>query len=110
MSVLETRGVYVEFSLVAWNLPSDLKHPESILKNMASSEGDQLLAGAFHAIVDKIETDILQIVKKWNWIWIFTHQGYFFRNISAMKCQFCTNDNARVTSYELRVESLKARV
>ena len=77
---------------------------------MASSEGDQLLAGAFHAIVDKIETDILQIVKKWNWISIFTHQGYFFRNISAMKCQFCTNDNARVTSYELRVESLKARV
>ena len=30
---------------------------------MASSEGDQLLAGAFHAILDKIKADILQITK-----------------------------------------------
>ena len=42
------------------------KTPGIILRNMTSSEGDQLLAGAFHAIVDKIEIDILQIVKKWN--------------------------------------------
>ena len=28
---------------------------------MASSEGDQLLAGAFHAVMDKTEADILQI-------------------------------------------------
>ena len=34
---------------------------------MASSEGDPLLAGAFHAILDKIKADILQITKKWNW-------------------------------------------
>ena len=33
---------------------------------MASSERDQLLTGAFHAVMDKIETDILQITKKWN--------------------------------------------
>ena len=33
---------------------------------MASSEGGQLLAGAFHFIMDKIEPDILQIAKKWN--------------------------------------------
>ena len=31
---------------------------------MASSEGDQLLARAFHAIMDKIEADILQTAKK----------------------------------------------
>ena len=31
---------------------------------MASPEGDQLLAGAFHAIMDKIETDIFQIAKQ----------------------------------------------
>ena len=30
---------------------------------MASSEGDQLLSGAFHAIMDKIEADILHIAK-----------------------------------------------
>ena len=30
---------------------------------MASSEGDQLLSGAFQAIMDKIEADILQIAK-----------------------------------------------
>ena len=34
---------------------------------MASTEGDQLLAGAFRAIMDEIEADILQTAKKWNW-------------------------------------------
>ena len=34
---------------------------------MASSEGNQLLIGAFHAIMDKAEADILQIAKKWTW-------------------------------------------
>lgn len=34
---------------------------------MTSPEGDQLLAGAPHAIMDKIEADILHIAKKWNW-------------------------------------------
>ena len=33
---------------------------------MARSKGVQLLAGAFHVIMDKIEADIFQIVKKWN--------------------------------------------
>ena len=55
---------------------------------MASSEGDQLLAGAFHAIMDKIEVNILQIAKKWNWKWISIHQGYFFRNISTINASF----------------------
>ena len=32
---------------------------------MASSEGDQLIAGAFHVIMYKIYADVLQIVKKW---------------------------------------------
>ena len=31
---------------------------------MASSEGDQVLAGAFHAIIDKIEADILANCKE----------------------------------------------
>ena len=34
---------------------------------MASSEGDQLFAGAFRAIMDKIEPDILQIANEWKW-------------------------------------------
>ena len=34
---------------------------------MDSSEGYQLLAGAFHVITDKMEADILEIAKKWNW-------------------------------------------
>ena len=33
---------------------------------MASFEIDQVLAGAFHVIMDKIEADILQIAKLWN--------------------------------------------
>ena len=50
--------------MVSWNLPNGPKHGESILKNMASSKGDQLLAGASHAIMGKIEAGILQIAKK----------------------------------------------
>ena len=42
------------------------KHQGSILRNMASSEGDQPLARAFHTIMDKIEADVPQIAKKWN--------------------------------------------
>ena len=36
----------------------------AILKNMASSEGDQLLSGPFHGIMGKIEAAILEIAKK----------------------------------------------
>ena len=61
---LETQAVYIEIPSVSWNLLNGQKHQGSILKNMASSEGNQLLAGAFHAIMGKIETGILQIVKK----------------------------------------------
>ena len=32
---------------------------------MTSSEGFQLLAGAFHAIMDKIKAEMFQITKKW---------------------------------------------
>ena len=31
---------------------------------MADSEGDQILAGAFHAIMDTADANILQIAKK----------------------------------------------
>ena len=34
---------------------------------MASLAGDQPLAGAFHAIMEKIQADILQIATRWNW-------------------------------------------
>ena len=61
---LETRAVYIQISLVSWNLPNGPKQQGSILRNMSSSEADQLLAGAFHAIMNKIEADILQITKK----------------------------------------------
>ena len=60
-------AVYIEISLVSWNLPNDPKCRDLILRNMCSPEEDQLLGGAFNAIVDKIEADIIQIPKKWNW-------------------------------------------
>ena len=63
---LETRAIYIEISLVSQNLPNTQKHWGSILRKMVSSEGNQLLAGVFHAIMDKIEADILQTAKKWN--------------------------------------------
>ena len=67
-----------------------LKHWESILRNMASSEGDQLLAGAFHAIMDKIEADILKIAMKWNWKGIFIHQRHSFRKITAINASLAS--------------------
>ena len=88
---LETRAVYIEISLVSWNLPKGPKHQGSKLKNMASSEGDQLLARAFLTIMEKIETDTLQITKKWNWKSIFIHQGYFFRKVPVINASFAPN-------------------
>ena len=56
---LKTPAVYIEISLVSWNLPNGPKHRGSIFKNVASSEEAQQLARAFPAITDKIEADIL---------------------------------------------------
>ena len=50
---------------------------------------DQLHPGAFHDIMDKIEADIPQNAKKWNWKSIFIHQGLFQKD-SSYKFQFCT--------------------
>ena len=44
-----------------WNLPNGPKHRGLISRNMASLDGDQLLAGVFHAIRDKTEDNISQI-------------------------------------------------
>ena len=72
---LETQAISIEISLVSWNLPNNQKHRRSVLRNMVSFKGNQLLAETFHAIMDKIEADILQTANKWNWKWIFIHQG-----------------------------------
>ena len=37
-------------------------------KNMDFSKKHLLLLGNFHAIFDKIETDMIQIIRTWNWI------------------------------------------
>ena len=87
---LGVRAIYTEISLTSWNLPNSSKHWGWILRNMPSADEDLLLSRAFHAIIDKIEAYILQISKKWNWIKTFIHQGYYFRKIPAIKCQFCT--------------------
>ena len=34
---------------------------------MAWSKEDQLLGAGFHAVLDKVETDVLQITKECNW-------------------------------------------
>ena len=80
--------MYIEIFSVSSNLPNGPKHQGSILRNMASSEGDQLLVGSFHAIMDKTEADILQIAKTWNWKSILIHQGYFSRKIQAINASF----------------------
>ena len=80
---LETWAIYKEISM---NCP---KHRGSLLKSMAGSERDQLLARTFDAIMDKIEADLLQIIKKWNWKWIFHSKNTFLRD-SSYTWQSCT--------------------
>ena len=79
---LDTRAVYIEVSLLSWNLPHVPKIWGSILRNTGSSVADQPLAGALHAVIDKIEGDILQTAIKLNWIWIFIYQGSFEKDSS----------------------------
>ena len=64
---LETQAIYIEISVVSWNLPNGPKHQGSILRNMASFKTDQVVLGVFRAIMDKTEADILQIAKNWKW-------------------------------------------
>ena len=74
---LQTHTVYKEISVVSRNLPNGAKYRRSILKNMASPKGDQPLAGAFHAVMEKIEADVLQIAtRKWKWIGIGNEFSY----------------------------------
>ena len=68
---LETRVVHIKCLTICWNSPNKPKHLESFFKNMACTKGNQLFLVDFHAILDKIETDMLQITKKWNWKWTF---------------------------------------
>ena len=85
---LETRSLYIEIYLISWNSPFGPKYRGSILRSMASYEGDQPLARAFHTIMDKTEADILPVKKKW----IFMHQEYFFRKIPAINACFASKD------------------
>ena len=57
----KTRAAYTEVSIISYNLPNSPKHQGWFLENMTSSEGGQLLVGAFQAVMDKIEAGILQI-------------------------------------------------
>ena len=59
---------------------------------MASSEGDQLLKGAFHAILDKIEADILQIAKSGMGYESSHISDTFFRKIPDINASFAPND------------------
>ena len=77
------RNLFGTLKITEWT-----KTPGINIKNMANSEGDQALTGAFHAIVEKTEDDMLQIVKKWNWKWIFIHQGYFFTKVPTINSNF----------------------
>ena len=56
--------------MLCWNLVNGPKHRGSFLENMARTKVNQLLEGDLHAIVEKLETDILQITKEWNQKWI----------------------------------------
>ena len=52
-------AVLIEISLLCWNFSSGPKHRRSLEKNMTFSEGNQLFAGDFHALLDEINYRIL---------------------------------------------------
>ena len=56
--------------MLCWNLVNDPKHWESFLDSMACTKENQPREGDLHAVMDKIEADILQITKQWNQKWI----------------------------------------
>ena len=49
--------------MLCWNLVNGPKHWRSFLDNIACTKGNQLLEEDLHAIMDKIETTLLQIKK-----------------------------------------------
>ena len=78
---LETRAVYIEICMLCWNLVNGPEHRGSFLDNKAWTKGNKLLQIYLHAILDKVEADILQIIKEWNRKRIVLQQGSFNRNI-----------------------------
>ena len=59
------RNIYVTLKFT-----SRPKTPRITLKNMAFSEGNQLLAVDFHAALNEINADVIQFTNKWNWKWM----------------------------------------
>ena len=79
--------------LVSWNLPNGAKHWGSIFKNMGSSEGDQLLAGALHATVDETSwytSNCKEVKLEMN----FHKSRILFQKYTSYKCQFFTKVRA----------------
>ena len=61
---LKTRAVHIKVCVLCWNLASGPKHRGSLQDNMLSTKKDQPLGGDLHAVLDEIEADILQNIKK----------------------------------------------
>ena len=62
---------------------------------MANSEGDQQLAGALHAILDKIELMYFKLQR--SGIGNESSSRILFQKDSSYKCQFCTKIHASLT-------------
>ena len=67
---LETRAIFIEISILCWNLPNSPKHWGTLQKNMAFPEGNKLFAGDFCANLDEKNVDMVHFAKRWNWKWI----------------------------------------
>lgn len=55
---------------------------------MTCAKRDEPLGSDLHAVIHKIEADILQNTKKRNQKWIVLYHGSFSRNIPATKASF----------------------
>ena len=60
MNSVQIRSCFLSvFSYVQTKYGDLLRIVQHFLRSVANSEREQLLAGAFHVIIDKLETDIL---------------------------------------------------
>ena len=65
---LETRVIFIEISILCWNLPNGPKHWGTLQRNMAFPEGNKLFADYFCANLDETNIDMVQFAKNWKWI------------------------------------------
>ena len=90
----ETLVVYIEIYLWYLRFIERTKTPELVFKNMFSSEVDQPLTGAFHAVMDKKRLIYFKLQRSQIENEYSTSRILFYKDCGGYKCQFYTTVGA----------------